>query len=1076
MREHFLWCRDYLRDDHELQSILDSTVEGIWTISLDGSIKTVNRTALELFGYASGEGMIGQVAHDLIHYQHADGTPYAIESCPIQRAFKAGQACHLEDEILWRADGTPFYADIRTSPLRQNGEVIGAVVTFLDNTERRRAQEELAQSRAWLSSTLRGICDAVIATDASPLARITYMNPVCETLVGWKLAEVRGKPIEEIFKIIHGPTRQIAPNPIVNVIREGATTMLAEQTMLLSRDGREYAIEDSASPIFGPGQDLIGAVMVFRDVTEAKFARESEKNQLQWLEQALNELPVPIYMADPETGEYTFGNRAMETMLGTPFPVGEKRLGLQKAIICIEEGTGRLLDFSEYPSSRAARGEDVQDFRFIWRTFTGDHHVSITSSRVPASFGNEGRIILAAHDITALIEARAEQEKLAHELELDQIKLDAMMSQSPIGVALTRGPTFIFEKVNANFRDLVGPREYIGRPWEEVYPELSGTELPELLRQVYETGITIRRDNIPFYVRAGSSLLQREFFSFTYHRIMSGAGEVYGVCLYARRTTQSMLDRDRLIASERQLASAVRVAKVGFYDWDMVKDELFMSTQMREDWGFYGNHFGEAVARIHPDDRARVLEAVQASLSEDTPYFAQYRVNREDGREIWIEAQGHPVRDETGQATKFIGTSVDITDRKILETNLVLAKEEADRANLTKSAFLANMSHEIRTPLSAILGYADLLGQIDLASERREHYLATILRNGKALSRIIDDILDLTKVEAGKLEMETTDFALATLVNEVAELLLERALAKGITFDVQIDPNVPLTIRSDATRIRQILINLVGNAIKFTEKGGVTMMVSAPTHNAHNPNLVAGASPNKIDSTRIEIRVRDTGIGIESANRDRLFKPFSQADSATSRKFGGTGLGLALSRRLATALGGDIELLSEPQSLGSTFLFFFNAELPKVAPKVEPLNGITPTAAVRDCLEGIVILVADDSPDNRYLASHLLQREGAVVETADHGQEAIDKARAREYDVVLMDIQMPEVDGLEATRTLRRSGYTKPILALTAHAMAEERARSREAGCDGHLTKPLSRTDLVQAILDLVRPGKSAPQ
>ena len=760
-------------------------------------------------------------------------------------------------------------------------------------------------------------------------------------------------------------------------------------------------------------------------------------------------------MADPETGEYTFGNRALETLIGGQFPVGEKYVDSLRSVVALEAGTGRRLAVSEYPSSRAARGEDIKDYRFIWRTLNGDLHVSVTSSRIAPAFGNPGRIILAVHDISALMLAQQAQVNLAQELSLDRLKLDAMISQSPFAIALTRGPNFIFEKVNANYLELSRSRECLGRAWADVYPELKDTHLPALLNQVFKTGVPMRQEDVKISLHDQHGVLTEQYFSATYDRILSPDGQPYGICIQARRTTQAVLDRERLAESERRLAEAVMVAKVGFFEWDLQNGKIFFSPQMQADWDFVGHTFDEAAARVVPEDLPGVLQKAEEAVQLRKPYHAEYRVVRGDGRVIWIEAQGQVLRDERGEALRLFGTSLDITARKNLEANLRAAKEEADRANATKSAFLANMSHEIRTPLSAILGYADLLEDENLRRETRRQYVSTIARNGKALTRIIDDILDLTKVESGKLEMECTTLSLREIVDEVRDLLQERAGCKGLKLSVDYDPELPEWVSSDPTRIRQILINLVGNAIKFTDHGAVDVTVRK--------------LPPKAAQDCFQIEVRDTGIGIDPSKRNRLFKPFSQTDSATSRKFGGSGLGLALSHRLATALGGDIRLLDQAgKERGSNFAFSFCADraAPPATSTSEAKSGATnPPRA----LSGVKVLVADDSPDNQFLATHMLTQAGAEVETADNGQEAFDKALAQTFDVVLMDIQMPLLDGLEATRALRQAGFTKPIVALTAHAMDEERARTREAGCDGHLTKPLNRRDLIQTLGRLTR-------
>ena len=434
-----------------------------------------------------------------------------------------------------------------------------------------------------------------------------------------------------------------------------------------------------------------------------------------------------------------------------------------------------------------------------------------------------------------------------------------------------------------------------------------------------------------------------------------------------------------------------------------------------------------------------------------------------DGTPIYADYRSVPILKD-GQILGAVVTFVDNTEKRLQHRHLIESREsykiqatelshairEAEHANSLKSAFLANMSHEIRTPLGAIMGFADLLRERNLDVATREQFLETISRNSKALTRIIDDILDLAKVESGKLDVETLEFSFKELINDVIDLFRENVRAKGIAIHAEIDPRVPARISSDPTRLRQILINIVGNAVKFTDKGSVTVIARA----VHDEN----------DRFFFSIFVKDTGVGISEEQRQNLFQPFMQADNTTTRKFGGTGLGLALSRRLANALGGDISITESEIGAGCTFSITFEAGIARQKTVLVPFGKMSGVDREMMPLADLRILIADDSPDNRFLITRILHKNGATVEIATNGLEAYRLAMDGQYDLILMDIQMPEMDGYAATRNLREAGFKKPILALTAHAMAEERARSMAAGCNGHLTKPLSTPLLIQTI------------
>ncbi len=399
-------------------------------------------------------------------------------------------------------------------------------------------------------------------------------------------------------------------------------------------------------------------------------------------------------------------------------------------------------------------------------------------------------------------------------------------------------------------------------------------------------------------------------------------------------------------------------------------------------------------------------------------------------------------------------------DREALRNRaneLLEAKRQAEQATKSKSEFLANMSHEIRTPMTAILGFSEILSD-DSASEReKEKAVGTIQRNGEHLLMIINDILDISKIEAGKIELEQTTFPTKQLVEDIVGLMKHKAEGKGLELISQIDADVPDHLLGDPTRIRQILVNLIGNAVKFTHRGSVTVHLSA--------------KPVSDDANEFQVRfsVTDTGIGISSENIKSIFKPFSQADTSTTRKFGGTGLGLSISQRLSQMMGGDLSATSQ-LGVGTTFVAEF------VLQKAEPVQQEQDAKADNAKASELVcstqearILVVDDSPDNRKLLGFLLKKNGYPCDYAVNGREAVDSVldawkKNKPYAIVLMDMQMPILDGYSATSELREAGYQFPILALTAHAMSHDREKCINAGCDDFLTKPIDRKALTESL------------
>lgn len=398
----------------------------------------------------------------------------------------------------------------------------------------------------------------------------------------------------------------------------------------------------------------------------------------------------------------------------------------------------------------------------------------------------------------------------------------------------------------------------------------------------------------------------------------------------------------------------------------------------------------------------------------------------------------------------------DVTNYKQIQTELVTAKEAAESANHTKSAFLANMSHEIRTPLGAVLGFSELLVNSDLTPSDRVNSVEVIQRNGRLLSNIINDILDLSKVEAGKLELERVEVPFTEVMKEIGSVLNLEALEKGLELTVVSEGPVPKQIQTDPLRLRQILLNLVGNAIKFTKRGSVSVKVKLMSEPSGRMKLA--------------FIVQDTGEGIAPEQAERLFQPFTQADVSTTRRFGGTGLGLVLSRKLAQALGGNVELTETKLGVGSTFTLTIDpgtsAELIFQSSHAEIIKPVAKKMERSHALKQLKILLVEDSPDNQELIKRILKFAGAEVEIASNGREGVEKALKGDYSLVLMDLQMPEMDGYEATKRLREQGYAKPIIALTAHAMKEEQQRTKAGGFNDHITKPIDQRALVQTLAE----------
>lgn len=542
-------------------------------------------------------------------------------------------------------------------------------------------------------------------------------------------------------------------------------------------------------------------------------------------------------------------------------------------------------------------------------------------------------------------------------------------------------------------------------------------------------------------------------------RVFSGAN---GKPTYMLGTVQDLTDRKRIeeeaLESEERFRLIVDSIPQGVWRTNPDGAADYFSERFRElvpcdttdflGWGWTNC--------IHPDDKPILVTEWERCRALAIPISIEFRLKGDDGVYHWFRSDGRPLLDQKGAIVKYYGTWTNIEDQKKASIELLEAKTAAEKANELKSAFLTNMSHEIRTPLGAMIGFADLLRDATLKETERQNYLAILHRNGIQLGHLINDILDLSKVETGHLNFEFMQFDVQTLVTDCISLFQVRAREQGVELIFESGPNVPSSIVSDPLRLRQILTNIIGNSVKFTEKGSIRL------------KIVGDASPS--GRSRVCFTIQDSGIGIASEGIPNLFKVFTQADNSITRRYGGTGLGLALSRRLARALGGDLELVETAPGKGSTFrLSVENREATSTTVVLEnrPLQH-KGDEIQKNRLMGLHILIVEDAKDNQQLIERYVTRQGATVEIVENGLEGVRAARARKFDLVLMDIQMPIMDGYTATSELRKGGYSVPILALTAHAMSDIRERCLSAGYSDYLPKPLNSKELIQKIVDLI--------
>jgi PAS domain S-box-containing protein len=929
--------------------------------------------------------------------------------------------------------------------------------------QRRRAEDQTHADRQRLLVTLASIGDAVMTTDKDGC--VTFLNPVAENLTGWTLAEASGQPASVVFEIINEATRMPVENPARHALKQGRIVELANHTLLVARDGTERPIEDSAAPLRDPTGANLGAVLVFRDVSEKKRA-----------EAAQGQLAAIVHSSDD-----AIVSKTLDGVIGSWNSGAERLFGYSR-----EEAVGQHITLIIPPDrlheetvilDRLRRGERIEHFETVRKSKDGRLiDISLTVSPVKDKGGKIIGVSKIGRDISgakrseaALRESEGRHRFLAELATATQALIDP-------GEIMATTARLLAEHLCVDrcaYAQVENQSIFvITGDYAEVVPSIVGrwpvaafgaecercmlANEPFIIDDVDSDGqagadlLAYRQTNIQAVICVPLHKAGKFVAAMAVHQTTPRHWTPVEIALVRTVVGWSWESLERARAAHDlkeaadRLALAVAAAYLGDWSWNATTDLVTFSVRAGEIFGIPpGAHmtWTEMQGLLHEDDREQARIQVERAIASRDPYDAEYRIIRRNGEEVWVSAKGRAEYDLTGSPLGMFGVVQDITEKKQSEAELRQRAAELAEADTAKDNFIALLAHELRNPLAPVRTGLQVMRLAAGNATAVAKAQAMMDRQLSHMVRLIDDLLDVSRIARNKLYLQKKKVLLAEVVSHAMETAGPVIEAAGHELTVSLPPE-PIILDADLTRLAQVFGNLLTNSAKYTAPGGRIWLTAA------------------VVGKEVVISVRDTGIGIPSEALPGVFEMFSQVDRSVERATGGLGIGLALVKGLVEAHGGVVVAESPGHAAGSTFtvrLPFTDRQAER--PPIEQIGDIRFRAGNR-------VLVADDSPDGAEAMSTLLTLLGNEVHVARDGVEAVAVAEAVRPNLVLMDIGMPRLNGLDATQQIRARpwGRNITIIALSGWGQDGDRERSRTAGCDGHLVKPVDLEQLEKVL------------
>jgi len=956
-----------------------------------------------------------------------------------------------------------------------------------DITASRQSEEILRESEENLSITLHSIGDGVITTDK--FGMIDRMNPVALKLCGWNEDEIKGKPLTQVFSIINAITRKPVPNPVEKVIENGEIVGLANHTVLVAKNGKEYQIADSAAPIRDKSGNIKGVVLVFSDVSEKYAAEDALKRKSEnlakllrasWiLNESINKKTVlqkivdtaveltqmdscAIYMIE----ENNLYMSATQPVFSANYPDEFRWSKLDdhwhinqtvqtKEIVILQDALKEKLSEQEEVIVKAIGFKTLLYLPLIHENSVLGVLILGTISRLHQFSDEELSLCKTFSNLssTALANAKLFDENMQS---VEKLKLlNRAVEASSVSIVITNAEGNI-QYVNPWFSEITGysSEEVVGKNPRVLnsgnHPKIFYEDLWNTILSGKDwTGELLNRK------KNGELCWEKAIIS----PILNSDGVVTSFVAIKEDITERKKMLEELIAakekaeeSEIQIRYSQEVARIGYYIFN-IQTGFWSSSEMLD------NIFGIDISYvrdvqgwlnlIHPDFQQEMLSYLSVNILKNRERFNKsYQiVNKKTNIACWVHGFGTLEFDNSGNLLKMFGTIQDISISKNSEQEIVQAKEKAEESDRLKSAFLANMSHEIRTPMNGILGFAELLREPGLTGEMQQKYIEIIGKSGKRMLNIINDIVDISKIEAGLMTLDIKESDINEQIEYAYTFFKPEAEAKGIKLSFKNTlPRKEAIIKTDSEKLYAILTNLVKNAIKYTKAGSIEFGYK-----------MAETQSN----ASLQFYVKDTGIGIPKNRQEAIFERFIQADIADKMAYQGAGLGLTISKAYVEMLGGKIWVESE-EGIGSTIYFTlpYNAQ-----PAKETIVWQTTPSEKKENFRKLKILIAEDDEVSEMLIDSYIKMVGKEILKARTGIEAVEICRDNpDTDLILMDIRMPDMGGYEATRQIRQFNKEVVIIAQTAHGLTGDKEKAIEAGCNDYIAKPIKKSELLQVL------------